>query len=71
MKFDGFDSGFCRAYYKEGRYLYCIQDETSWGRADFRFYACSRDGEPSHEVKAPFADLAAEYKAREAEYRAN
>ena len=45
------DPGFCRVYYwctKEGTGpLYCWQDEGAQG---WRFYRCSKDGEPSHEV---------------------
>jgi len=70
MKFDSFDSGNCRAYYRKERKLYCIQDETSWGKPNFQFYACSRDGEPAWEVKHDFPSLEGEYAARKAAYYA-
>lgn len=45
------DNGNCRVYYKTAsRNLYCWQLE---GPQQFKFYRCSRDGEPSHEVKFP------------------
>lgn len=50
LKFFEEDGGFCRVYYKNGVKLYCWQDDGSWGRHDWKFYVCSRDGEPSHEV---------------------
>lgn len=50
MKFHSEDNGFCRVYYREGKQLYCWQDDGSWGRHDWKFYVCTRDGEPSHEV---------------------
>ena len=52
-KFQSIDSGNCRAYYKKGRNLYCIQDDGAWGKRELRFYFCSRDGEPSHNVNFP------------------
>lgn len=52
FKFHAEDHGFCRVYYR-GRNgaLYCYQDDGSWGGHDWKFYMCSRDGEPSHETK--------------------
>ena len=46
LKFDDIDSGNCRAYYLDGRKVYCIQDETSWGRPAFKFYCLLSDHEP-------------------------
>jgi hypothetical protein len=47
----------CRIYYKRdnGR-VYCIQDDGAWGKRMFKFYACSADGEPSHDVTFPSED---------------
>ena len=51
MKFHAEDHGFCRVYYRgQSGALYCYQDDGRAGVPDFKFYACSRDGEPSHEV---------------------
>lgn len=47
IKFDSEDNGNCRVYYKDGRQLYCWQND---GAAGWIFYACSQDGEPSHAV---------------------
>jgi len=82
LAFHWFDSGNCRAYYRAryknrpGYALYCLQDETSWGRPSFKLYRCSQDGEPDYEIHKmdgvePFSDMAAEYKRRETEYRTN
>lgn len=56
----------CRIYYRSAtRALYCIQDDTCFGRPAFKFYRCSQDGEPSHEVtNHPFSDLSIEYAFR-------
>jgi hypothetical protein len=51
--FVGEDSGNCRVYYRGGKHLYCIQNDGSWGKDKFIFYTCSRDGEPSHEIRMP------------------
>ena len=48
LKFERTDDGFCRVYYREGRKLRCFQEET---RDQFTLYACSGDGEPSHETR--------------------
>jgi len=53
MKFHSEDNGNCRVYYKGEKRLYCWQDEGSWGRTYWRFYRCSKDGEPSHEITSP------------------
>jgi hypothetical protein len=72
MKFHSVDTGNCRVYYRApGGRLHCIQDETAWGLGSFKFYQCSRDGEPSHEVAHKFTDLAAEFAARRAEHTAS
>jgi hypothetical protein len=47
------DPGNCRVYYTRDRRLFCIQDEGRAGRKDHFFYACSPDGEPSHQVAYP------------------
>ena len=52
-KFAGEDPGFCRVYYRKDKCLYCLQDESCWGNIHFKFYRCSKDGEPSYEVKFP------------------
>jgi hypothetical protein len=57
--FDHEDSGNCRVYYKGNkmrsgrRALYCIQNDGAWGADKYVFYSCSRDGEPSHELRMP------------------
>jgi hypothetical protein len=53
MKFDSEDNGNCRVYYQQGRKLFCWQDDGSWGKHAWKFYACSSDGEPSYGVKPP------------------
>jgi hypothetical protein len=53
MKFVSEDNGNCRVYYRDGRKLYCWQDESSWGRQVWKYYECSRDGEPSHHATIP------------------
>lgn len=49
MKFHSTDHGFCRVYYKRGRNLFCLQDEG--GHCGVLLYACTSEGEPSHQVK--------------------
>lgn len=56
------DSGFCRVYYTapgkltNSKLLYCFQQEWRAGHAQkygypmFKFYRCSRDGEPDYEI---------------------
>ena len=51
MKFYSEDNGNCRVYYSNGINLYCWQDDGSWGRHEWKFYVCSRDGEPSYPTK--------------------
>jgi hypothetical protein len=57
FKFHNEDPGFCRVYYKSvgvnPGHLYCIQNDGSWGKDKFVFYTCSRDGEPSYELRMP------------------
>lgn len=50
MQFDSEDNGNCRVYYRNNRKLYCWQDNGSWVRHDWKFYICSKDGEPCYEV---------------------
>ena len=40
-------NGFCRAYYRHGKALYCLQCEA---RDEYALFVCSRDGEPSHRI---------------------
>ncbi len=57
------DRGNYRVYYtrkfqiKENRKIiykwFCIQNNGSWGIDHFVFCACSKDGEPSHEIAFP------------------
>lgn len=49
MQFDAEDNGNCRVYYRDEKRLYCWQMD-DYRAKTFRFYVCSRDGEPSHEV---------------------
>ena len=56
FKFKYEDSGNCRVYYKNTTTpagLFCIQNDGSWGKDKYMFYVCSRDGEPSHEMRMP------------------
>ncbi|MCY1283630.1 hypothetical protein D9M70_325130 [compost metagenome] len=47
------NNGFCRVYYRSpGKHLYAFQEDR---RDEFTLYACSRDGEPSHEVTVQVA----------------
>lgn len=56
-KFKSEDRGFYRTYYsrRDGKrpFVYCIQNDGSWGKDDFKFYRCSQDGEPDYEVRFP------------------
>lgn len=56
-RYVGEEPGFCRTLFKDrtGR-VYCLQDDGSHGRRAVKFYACSRDGEPSYELKMPPPD---------------
>jgi hypothetical protein len=53
FKFSHEDTGNCRVYFKGDRHLYCIQNDGSWGKDNYVFYSCSRDGEPSCELRTP------------------
>ena len=54
FKFDVEDTGNCRVYYRgDKQHLYCIQNDGSWGKDKFAFYTCSRNGEPSYEIRMP------------------
>ena len=53
FKFHSEDTGNCRVYYRGDKHLYCIQNDGAWGKDKFVFYSCSRDGEPSHELRMP------------------
>jgi len=51
----GRDREYCRVYYRRGVTLgiYCLQYD---GRAEgVHWYACTKDGEPSHRVQRPDA----------------
>lgn len=48
LKLTETDNGNCRVYYKDGRKLYCFQEDKA---GEFSFYTCSRDGEPESPVK--------------------
>lgn len=51
LKFVRIDNDNCRVYYKSGSGLvYCFQEDRP---GVFTLYLCSRDGEPSHEMKLP------------------
>ena len=51
LKFEHEDHGFCRVMFsrrfEDHKFLYCWQEES---RGFYKFYRCSSDGEPSHEV---------------------
>lgn len=60
MRFHSEDNGFCRVYYKRRaeqpdgsspELLYCWQNDGYGNKVEFKFYRCSRDGEPDYEVK--------------------
>lgn len=60
FKFDRVDNGNARVYYKRNGYLYCFQ-ELPWANG-FSFNACSKDGEPSHEIhETPTLDRVPEF----------
>jgi hypothetical protein len=48
LNFDSTDTGNCRVYYRHLRELFAYQMSHYRGR--FALYACTKDGEPSHEV---------------------
>lgn len=65
MQFLSFDRDNCRVYYRgEKGGLYCLQDETSFNRPEFRFYRCTADGEPCYPAPLPFEDPAREFADR-------
>jgi hypothetical protein len=47
LKFEYEDNGFCRVMFSRSGFLYCWQLD---GPDTYKFYRCSQDGEPSHEV---------------------
>ena len=47
LNYDSTDTGFCRVYYRNLRELFAYQMTQ---RGQFALFACTRDGEPSHEV---------------------
>ena len=51
LKYDYEENGYCRVYYKgpQGS-LYCWQNDGVGGVPFWKFYRCSKDGEPSYEV---------------------
>ena len=53
FKFLRKDPDNCRVYYRGSYGIFCIQDETSFGRPDFKFYVCTKDGEPSTPLPMP------------------
>ncbi len=53
MRFHSTDEDHCRVYYttrnkNNERLIYCLQQADNAG--EIKFYRCSEDGEPSHEV---------------------
>lgn len=49
IKFKGHDSGNCRVYGTHNRKLYCIMEgQDNYGYMGL--FACSKDGEPSHQM---------------------
>lgn len=66
------DNGNCRVYYTHENRLFCWQSYSRKPLDAFRFYVCSRDGEPSHEVDplryvtpAPTGDESTEAELRD------
>ena len=53
FKFLREDPDNCRVYYRGSFGLFCIQDDTAFGRTEFNFYVCTKDGEPSHPIPMP------------------
>ena len=47
LNYDSTDTGFCRVYYRHLRDLFAYQMTQ---RGQFVLFACTKDGEPSHEV---------------------
>jgi hypothetical protein len=62
FKYYGEDTGYYRVYYKRksdiGKkvHTYCIQNDGSWGNDAYKFYSCSKDGEPEIEIRFPSED---------------
>jgi len=40
-------------YRDEKKRVFAVADDGGWGKRKIVFYACSRDGEPDHEVPMP------------------
>jgi hypothetical protein len=55
FKFSHEDSGNYRTYYKsiKTKRLYCIQNDVSFGKDNFVFCPCSKDGEPEYSTDIP------------------
>ncbi len=51
-KFAHYDSGNCRAYFKENRKLFCFTPNFG-----LEFLACTKDGEPSHLERISYTDV--------------
>jgi hypothetical protein len=48
------EPGFCKVLYRDNKKrVFALADDGSWGKRKLVFYACSRDGEPSHEIQMP------------------
>lgn len=47
LNYDSTDTGFCRVYYRHLRDLFAYQMTQ---RGQFALFACTKDGEPIHEV---------------------
>lgn len=47
LNYDSTDTGLCRVYYRHLRDLFAYQMTQ---RGQFALFACTKDGEPSHEV---------------------
>ena len=52
FKYHSEHSDFFRTYYKNGKSLFCFQDDGKMS-GGVQFYACTRDGEPSHRIDIP------------------
>ena len=51
FKFDYEDCGYCRIYYTYNKQLFCIQDDTTFGRVRFELLTCTSEGEPCTPIK--------------------
>ncbi len=47
-RLDREEPNYFRVYYRAHGRLYCLQNDGGYGKSELTFYACSRDGEPSH-----------------------